>query len=53
MLANDPALEREFKERLAADPKFAADARARLNFFYRRSPYRDERALLYPVAREP
>jgi hypothetical protein len=51
MLANDPALEREFKERLAADPKFAADARARLNFFYRRSPYWDSKLGAYPVVR--
>jgi hypothetical protein len=52
MLAADPALVAEFETKLAADPEFAADPRARLDFFYRRTPYYDERALLYPVARE-
>jgi hypothetical protein len=52
MLAADPALRAEFESKLAADPEFAADQRARLDFFYRRTPFYDERALLYPVARE-
>jgi hypothetical protein len=53
MLAADPALSAEFEAKLAADPKFAADPEARLDFFYRRTPYFDERYLLYPVLREP
>ncbi|MGH7338385.1 MAG: carboxypeptidase, partial [Myxococcota bacterium] len=53
MLEADPALKREFEAKLADDAKFAADPQARLDFFYRRSPYYDERYLLYPVLREP
>ena len=49
MLANDPALRREFETRLAADPAFAADPDARLAWFYERTPYYDQRYLLYPV----
>ena len=52
MLASDPALKTEFEARLAADPKFAADRDARLGWFYERTPYYDERFLLYPVGRE-
>ncbi|MEO8547501.1 MAG: M14 family metallopeptidase [Sphingomicrobium sp.] len=53
MLATDPALKREFEVKLASDPKFAADPDARLGWFYERTPYYDERYLLYPVGREP
>ena len=53
MLEADPALAREFRERLASDPKFAADPKARLDFFYRRSPYFDATYRLYPIARVP
>ncbi|UUL81268.1 M14 family metallopeptidase [Sphingomonas qomolangmaensis] len=52
MLARDPALKRAFEAKLAADPKFAADANARLAWFYERTPYYDARYLLYPVGRE-
>ena len=52
MLAADPALKAEFEGKLAADPKFAADADARLSWFYARTPYFDDRYLLYPVGRE-
>ncbi|MBP7136762.1 MAG: hypothetical protein KBA57_10405, partial [Sphingomonadaceae bacterium] len=52
MLENDPALAKEFKAKLAADPKFAADPAARLSWFYERTSYYDERYLLYPVGRE-
>ncbi|MEO5973492.1 MAG: M14 family metallopeptidase [Sphingomicrobium sp.] len=52
MLAANPALKREFEARLKADPKFAADPDARLGWFYERTPYYDERFLLYPVGRE-
>lgn len=52
MLARDPALKREFEARLANDAAFAADPYARLEFFYRRSPwYAQQRVGLYPVAR--
>ncbi len=51
MLAEYPGLKAEFEARLAADEKFAADPRARLNFFYQRSPYLDSELGLYPVWR--
>lgn len=51
MLAKDPQLRAEFERRLKEDPKFAASARDRLNFFYRRSPYWDQQMGLYPVGR--
>jgi hypothetical protein len=51
MLENDPELKREFEEKLSADEEFAKSPGARLNFFYRRSPYWDDRLNVYPVAR--
>ena len=50
MLKKDPALRREFEQRLE-DPKFATDPSARLDFFYRRHSSWDERYNLYPVFR--
>jgi murein tripeptide amidase MpaA len=52
MLAGDPKLKAEFEAKLAADPSFAADGEARLAWFYQRTPYYDDRFLLYPVGRE-
>jgi murein tripeptide amidase MpaA len=52
MLTDNPALKKEFEAKLAADRKFAADPDARLGWFYERTPYYDERFLLYPVGRE-
>jgi hypothetical protein len=52
MLANDPALKREFDAKLANDKAFADDPEARLEFFYRRSPwYARQKVGVYPVAR--
>ena len=51
MLARDPALRAQFQRRLEADPDFAADPAARLDFFYRLHPAWDERYGLYPVLR--
>ena len=51
MLARDPALAAEFESRLMADPKFAGSAAARLDFFYQRTPFWDERLNVYPVGR--
>jgi hypothetical protein len=50
MLARDENLRKEFEERLK-DEKFAKSPRARLNFFYERSPYSDKRIGIYPVGR--
>jgi hypothetical protein len=52
MMAADPKLRAEFQATLKADPTFAADPDARLAWFYRRTPYLDDRWLLYPVGRE-
>jgi hypothetical protein len=51
MLAADPALRAEFAERLQTDGEFARSPGARLEFFYRRSPYWDDALNLYPGAR--
>ena len=51
MLANDPKLKAEFEEKLK-DETFAKSPLRRLQFFYERSPFYDERYLLYPVGRE-
>ncbi len=51
MLAKDPALAEAFARRLATEPAFAADPRARLEFFERRHSSWDERLDLYPVLR--
>lgn len=53
MLEADPELAAAFDAALAADAELAADAQKRLFWLYERSPYFDERWLLYPVAREP
>ena len=52
MMAADPALKTAFEAKLAADPAFAADGDARLQWFYERTPFYDDRFRLYPVARE-
>ncbi|MDG2528322.1 M14 family metallopeptidase [Caulobacter endophyticus] len=52
MMAADPALKAEFEAKLKAEPKFAADPDARLAWFYKRTPFYDQRHLLYPIARE-
>ncbi len=50
MLAKDPALKAEFESRLANDKAFAADPRARLEFFYTHSPwYVQQHVGRYPV----
>ena len=51
MMAKDPKLKEEFQQKVATDKEFAADPRARLNFFFRRSPWWDPHMGLYPVGR--
>ncbi len=51
MMRHDPDLKFAFEKRLGEDAEFAADPWQRINFFYRRSPYWDDRHNLYPVAR--
>ncbi|MCW5961903.1 MAG: hypothetical protein KIS76_17210 [Pyrinomonadaceae bacterium] len=50
MLEKNPELRKEFEEKLK-DEAFAKNPRARLNFFYERSPYFDKKIGLYPVGR--
>ena len=52
MLANNAALKTEFETRLKDDPAFAKDPEARLEFFYRRSPwYTQQNVGVYPVVK--
>ncbi len=52
MLAEDSKLAQEFREKLVTDAEFRANPRARLQWFYRKTPFYDARARLYPVGRE-
>lgn len=52
MLRADPSLQAEFARRVKEDPRFASSPEERLAWFYRRTPFFDERHRLYPVARE-
>ena len=51
MLEKNPGLREEYEKKLASDASFAASPQARLQFFYRRSPYWDQQMNLYPVGR--
>jgi hypothetical protein len=51
MLPEDPTQRETFESRLREDTEFAASPWARLYFFYRRSPYWDEKLNVYPVGR--
>ncbi len=51
MLAEDPQLRETFEQRLRDDDEFASNPRARLYFFFRRSPYWDEKLNVYPIGR--
>lgn len=52
MMAADPQLAAEFRKKVESDSEFRSNPTARLWWFYQRTPYYDERALLYPVGRE-
>jgi hypothetical protein len=51
MLANDPELKKEFEEKLLTDEELRKNPRARLDFFYKKSPYPDKQLNVYPVLR--
>jgi len=51
MLKKDPALAKEFAQKLASDPAFANSPAQRADWFYRRSPWADPEQNLFPVAR--
>lgn len=52
MLAEDPKLAEDFRRKVESDPAFRGDPRARLQWFYERTPFYDERARLYPIGIE-
>ena len=51
LMAADPKLKAEFEAKLAAEPEFAKNPYARLNWFYLRSNWREPDLGLYPVLR--
>lgn len=51
LLAKDPQLKEEFEAKVASDSAFRANPAARLEFFYRRTPWWDDRKDRYPVLR--
>ena len=50
-LAED-AIKQQFEQAIAADPGLQKDGRARLNWFYERSPFYDQQYLKYPILLE-
>ena len=51
MLENDSELKKEFEEKLKSDEAFRSSSKARLDFFYERSPYPDKQLNVYPILR--
>jgi hypothetical protein len=51
MMADQPELRKEFEAKVAADAQFAADSRARLQWWYQRSKYEASDAGRYPIVR--
>jgi len=51
VLQKDPALKAKLEEKKAADPKFAANGSAQLDFIYKNSPYYEPGHNRYPVYR--
>lgn len=53
MLETHPALKQEFEKKIASEPAFASNPRARLTWLFQRSPYMESDKDLYPVLRVP
>jgi hypothetical protein len=51
MIASDPALADSFRAKLKSDSTFAANPDARLDYFYRRSPWADPEQNVHPARR--
>jgi hypothetical protein len=51
ILRNDTLLQKKLSEKKSADPKFAANASAILDYIYKHSPYYEPAHLRYPVYR--
>jgi hypothetical protein len=52
-LKENPAVRAELDAKRAADPTFAADSKAQLDWVYRQSPWYEPTHRMYPVARLP
>ena len=52
MLADNAALEKAFKQKLANDQEFAASAKERAAWLYQQTPYYDQGYLKYPILLE-
>lgn len=53
LLKSNPKLRSELEAKQKADPEFAKNGSAQLEFIYDNSPYREKEYLLYPVFRIP
>jgi hypothetical protein len=51
MMADNPELRKRFEDKLASDPQFAADSRARLQWWYQQSKYEPGDTGRYPILR--
>ena len=51
MMADNPELRKQFEIKLAADPQFAADPRARLQWWFQQSKYEAPDTGRYPIVR--
>ncbi len=51
MYNENPSLKKEFDEKIKTDEKFKNNQYARLNFFYEKSPYYDQKHNYYPITR--
>ncbi len=51
MMADQPELRKQFEQKLASDPQFAADPRARLQWWFEQSKYQPEDSGRYPIVR--
>jgi hypothetical protein len=51
MMADSPALRKQFEEKLASDPQFAADSRARMRWWFDQSKYQPGDAGRDPIVR--
>jgi murein tripeptide amidase MpaA len=51
MMADQPELRKQFEQKLASDQQFAADPRARLQWWFEQSKYQPEDAGRYPIVR--
>jgi hypothetical protein len=51
MMADQPELRKQFEEKLASDPAFASDPRARIAWWFQQSKYEPEDSGRYPIVR--